>query len=80
MKSKIRLLTNGTIEIGLGEMSDKEYIQVLKIEDHNFKNYLGTSNHQQHTAWFGFTASTGGLSQNHDVQLISMIQYIKQSN
>lgn len=26
-------------------------------------------------AWIGFTASTGGLAENHDVQFISLIEF-----
>ena len=69
MKSKIVLMTNGTIDIGLAEIEDTHYIQVLKIKDQNFCKYVSNQ------AWIGFTASTGGLSQNHDVQLLSVIQY-----
>lgn len=71
-KSKIRLFDSGDIEIGLGEPSDKEYIKVLEIHNQNFKKYISNDFKQ---AWVGFTASTGGLSQNHDVQLISIIEY-----
>ncbi|KAI7889474.1 uncharacterized protein EV154DRAFT_514343 [Mucor mucedo] len=71
MKSKIRLLSNGSIEIGLGESNDQNYIQVLKIQNQNFKKYLNGSK----KAWIGFTASTGGISENHDVQLISILEY-----
>lgn len=71
MKSKIRLLSSGNIEIGLGEANEKEYIQVLKVQNQNFKKYLNDSK----KAWIGFTASTGGLSENHDVQLMSIIEY-----
>lgn len=71
MKSKIRLWSSGNIEIGLGESKDQNYIQVLKIQNQNFKKYLNDSKR----AWIGFTASTGGISENHDVQLISIIEY-----
>lgn len=71
MKSKIRLLSSGNIEIGLGEAYDQDYIQVLKVQNQNFKKYLNGSK----KAWIGFTASTGGISENHDVQLISIIEY-----
>jgi peptide-N4-(N-acetyl-beta-glucosaminyl)asparagine amidase len=71
MKAKIRLLESGTIEIGLAEANDKCYIQVLKVENQSFKTYLNNSP----KAWIGFTASTGGLSENHDVQLISIVEY-----
>ncbi|CAO0802530.1 unnamed protein product [Mucor circinelloides] len=73
MKSKIRLLSNGIIEIGLAEVDDKEYIQVLKITNHNFMDYLMP----KEKAWIGFTASTGGLAENHDVQLISLFTFTK---
>lgn len=68
-KAKIRLLEH-SIEIGLGEANDKVYIQVLKVENQSFKTYLNLTK-----AWIGFTASTGGLAENHDVQLISIVQY-----
>ena len=71
MKSKIRLLSNGIIEVGLAEVDDKEYIQVLKITNHNFMDYLMP----KERAWIGFTASTGGLAENHDVQLISLFTF-----
>ncbi|EPB82785.1 hypothetical protein HMPREF1544_10488 [Mucor circinelloides 1006PhL] len=73
MKSKIRLLSNGIIEVGLAEVDDKEYIQVLKITNHNFMDYLMP----KEKAWIGFTASTGGLAENHDVQLISLFTFTK---
>ncbi|GAN08795.1 peptide-N(4)-(N-acetyl-beta-glucosaminyl) asparagine amidase [Mucor ambiguus] len=68
IKSKIRLLSNGIIEIGLAEVGDKEYIQVLKVSNQNFMDYLMP----KESAWVGFTASTGGLAENHDVQMISL--------
>lgn len=71
IKSKIRLLSNGIIEIGLAEVNDKEYIQVLRITNQNFMDYLMPKK----KAWIGFTASTGGLAENHDVQLISLIEF-----
>ncbi|KAL7319397.1 Peptide-N(4)-(N-acetyl-beta-glucosaminyl)asparagine amidase [Mucor circinelloides] len=71
IKSKIRLLSNGIIEVGLAEVDDKEYIQVLKITNHNFMDYLMP----RERAWIGFTASTGGLAENHDVQLISLFTF-----
>lgn len=74
LKAKIRLLTKGTIEVGLGEIDDNEYISVLKVENQPFKTYMG-SNVTNPVAWIGFTASTGGLSQSHDIQLISLVQY-----
>lgn len=74
LKAKIRLLTKGTIEVGLGEIDDNEYIPILKVENQCFKTYMGSSS-KNPVAWIGFTASTGGLSQNHDVQLISFVQF-----
>lgn len=71
MKSKIRLLTNGVIEIGLAEKQDTEYIQVLKLTNENFLDYLSTDK-----AWVGFTASTGGLAENHDIQWMSVKELI----
>ncbi|KAI9485514.1 MAG: hypothetical protein EXX96DRAFT_545370 [Benjaminiella poitrasii] len=72
MKAKIRLLTNGVIEIGLKEEGDKEYIQVLKVDQANFIDYVKGQNG---IAWVGFTGSTGGLAQNHDIQWISLVKY-----
>ncbi|KAI8077639.1 hypothetical protein BDF21DRAFT_464092 [Thamnidium elegans] len=72
MKSKIRLLDSGDIEIGLGEYNDKVYIKVLTVRNQNFKKYFCSELKQ---AWIGFTASTGGLSQNHDIQFISIKEY-----
>lgn len=72
MKSKIRLLDSGDIEIGLGEYNDNVYIKVLTVQNQNFKKYFCTELNQ---AWIGFTASTGGLSQNHDIQFISLKEY-----
>lgn len=72
MKSKIRLLDSGDIEIGLGEYNDNVYIKVLTVQNQNFKKYFCTKLNQ---AWIGFTASTGGLSQNHDIQFISIKEY-----
>ncbi|KAL0138900.1 hypothetical protein V8B55DRAFT_1518902 [Mucor lusitanicus] len=71
LRSKIRLLSNGIIEIGLAEAQDAEYIQVLKITNHNFMEYLMP----KETAWVGFTASTGGLAENHDVQMLSLFAF-----
>ncbi|KAI8640049.1 hypothetical protein BD408DRAFT_420387 [Parasitella parasitica] len=71
IKSKIRLLRSGTIEVGLAEAADRDYIQVLKISNQNFMDYLMP----KEKAWVGFTASTGGLSENHDVQLISSFEF-----
>lgn len=71
LKSKIRLLSNGIIEIGLAEAGDKEYIQVLKITNQNFMDYLMP----KEKAWIGFTASTGGLAENHDVQVLSVFAF-----
>lgn len=70
MKSKIRLLTNGVIEVGLAEKHDSKYFQVLKITNHSFLDYLDASK-----AWVGFTASTGGLAENHDIQWISIKEF-----
>ncbi|KAI8992201.1 hypothetical protein BDB01DRAFT_419794 [Pilobolus umbonatus] len=64
IRVNIRLLPD-TIEIGLGE---DDYISVLKIDHIPVLNYLG-----KERAWIGFTASTGGLSQNHDIQWIHLI-------
>ncbi|KAK4515938.1 uncharacterized protein ATC70_010898 [Mucor velutinosus] len=71
IKSKIRLLSNGIIEVGLAEVGDKEYIQVLKITNQDFMDYLMP----KERAWIGFTASTGGLAENHDVQMISFFTF-----
>lgn len=64
-------MTNGTIEIGLGEVDDKRYIQVLKVANQNFLDYTS----RDRSAWVGFTASTGGLAQNHDVQWLSITEF-----
>ncbi|CEP07579.1 hypothetical protein [Parasitella parasitica] len=71
LRSKIRLLSNGTIQVGLAEAADRDYIQVLRITNQNFMDYLIP----KEKAWIGFTASTGGLSENHDVQLISLFEF-----
>ncbi|KAI8376830.1 concanavalin A-like lectin/glucanase domain-containing protein, partial [Blakeslea trispora] len=71
-KSKVRLLTNGVIEIGVAETNVKQdYRQVLKVSNHNFLDYVGTINK---SVWLGFTASTGGLSECHDIQWISFTE------
>ncbi|KAI7902788.1 uncharacterized protein BX663DRAFT_552182 [Cokeromyces recurvatus] len=74
MKAKIRLFINYIIEVGLKENNDAEYIQVLKATHINFMDYLTGG---QNEAWIGFTASTGGLAENHDIRWISLVQYYK---
>jgi hypothetical protein len=66
-------MTNGTIEIGLGEVNDKRYIQVLKVANQNFLDYTS----RDKRAWIGFTASTGGFAQNHDVQWLSITEFTR---
>ncbi|KAI8987378.1 hypothetical protein BDF20DRAFT_910008 [Mycotypha africana] len=71
MKALVRLIVNGTIEVGLAENSDDKFIQVLKVTGHNFLDYLLP----KEKAWVGFSASTGGLSQAHDIIFTSIKEY-----
>jgi peptide-N4-(N-acetyl-beta-glucosaminyl)asparagine amidase len=73
IKARIRIEPN-RISVGLGEASDTEYLEVLKVQADPFK-YLNFPNTQ--TAWLGFTAGTGGLSQNHDVKVEGVRVYEK---
>ncbi|KAI8336397.1 concanavalin A-like lectin/glucanase domain-containing protein [Choanephora cucurbitarum] len=69
-KSKVRLLTTGVIEIGVAERGMMR--QVLKVSNQNFLEYVGKASK---IAWIGFTASTGGLSQSHEIKWISMTEF-----
>jgi peptide-N4-(N-acetyl-beta-glucosaminyl)asparagine amidase len=73
IKARIRIESN-RISVGLGEASDTEYLQVLEVQVDPLR-YLNFPDIQ--TAWLGFTAGTGGLSQNHDVKVESAKVYEK---
>lgn len=47
-------------------------LPVLTVSNINIKSYLD----DESSAWIGFTASTGGLAQSHQVKL-SGVQYLK---
>ncbi|CAO3629270.1 unnamed protein product [Cunninghamella blakesleeana] len=58
--------------IHLKENLSEDYTQVLQIDNVNLYSYLN----QQKEVFIGFTASTGGLSQNHDIQLLKITRYL----
>ncbi|KAI9316425.1 hypothetical protein BX666DRAFT_1950459 [Dichotomocladium elegans] len=64
--ARIRLfLSRGLVEVSLKENEQEDdYTPVLAKEDVRLLDYLGNSS----KAWVGFTASTGGLAQTHEIQ------------
>ena len=52
---------------------DEGYTSVLVINNMDFNKYLSGNS----KAWIGFTASTGGLAQNHDIQWKRAVIYHK---
>ncbi|KAI8881403.1 concanavalin A-like lectin/glucanase [Backusella circina FSU 941] len=77
IKARIRIESN-RISVGLGESSDTEYLQVLEVQINPLLKYLNYPHLD--TAWLGFTAGTGGLSQNHDVKVESVKVYHHKKN
>ncbi|KAI7875016.1 concanavalin A-like lectin/glucanase [Lichtheimia hyalospora FSU 10163] len=65
LHARIRLfIGRGMIEVALKETAAEEsYVPVLTKDNLDLATFLGDQ------AWIGFTASTGGLAQNHDIQL-----------
>lgn len=65
LHARIRLfIGRGLIEVALKEsVTEEDYVPVLTKDNLELAAYLGDQ------AWIGFTASTGGLAQNHDIQL-----------
>ncbi|KAI7848221.1 hypothetical protein BDC45DRAFT_561817 [Circinella umbellata] len=53
--------------------NEEEYTSVLMINSMDLNKYLDGNS----KAWIGFTASTGGLAQNHDIQWKSAVIYHK---
>ncbi|PHZ10232.1 concanavalin A-like lectin/glucanase [Rhizopus microsporus ATCC 52813] len=68
---KVQLDRDG-VQVGLRDKN--QYIQVLDV-CLNTLDYLNYPHSKQ--AWIGFTASTGGLAQIHDVQLTQLNVYYK---
>lgn len=68
---KVQLDRDG-VQVGLRDKN--QYIQVLDV-CLNTLDYLNYPQSKQ--AWIGFTASTGGLAQIHDVQLTQLNVYYK---
>jgi hypothetical protein len=66
IKVKIQIDLDG-VRVGLCEK--QQYIQVLDVQLDVLK-YLDYPKSNQ--AWIGFTASTGGLTQIHEVQWIEL--------
>ncbi|KAI8340153.1 hypothetical protein BC941DRAFT_419556 [Chlamydoabsidia padenii] len=58
-----------TLEVALVNSAD--YDTVLTLKDVDLMDYMGS----QDSCWIGFTASTGGLTQNTDIQWQSIHQY-----
>ncbi|KAI8089784.1 uncharacterized protein BX664DRAFT_333873 [Halteromyces radiatus] len=70
---RIRYLTSArTMEVALKEPSSSNYITVLTLDDLDLRKYMN----ERQTCWIGFTASTGGLFQNHDLQWLSLCSYM----
>lgn len=65
------LIEKQTIQVALKTDDDSEYISVLVVENLDLKAYLGGES----KAWIGFTGSTGGISQNHDIQWTRVAVY-----
>jgi peptide-N4-(N-acetyl-beta-glucosaminyl)asparagine amidase len=66
VQCRIRYLTSiRTLEVALGGAT------VLTLHGLDLMAYLG----QGDVCWFGFTASTGGLTQAHDLRWLSLHQY-----
>lgn len=66
LRTRIRLfIGRGLIEVALKESASQEesYVPVLTKDNLDLVTFLGDQ------AWIGFTASTGGLAQNHDIRL-----------
>ena len=65
LQARIRFfIGRGMIEVALKETAAEEsYVPVLTKDNLDLATFLGDQ------AWIGFTASTGGLAQNHDIQL-----------
>ncbi|ORZ23532.1 concanavalin A-like lectin/glucanase domain-containing protein [Absidia repens] len=78
------LAASQTLEVALKEAapslsssslaSSNSYITVLTVNNLNLADYV-SSQGSSSTCWVGFTASTGGLAQNHDVSWFSLYSY-----
>ncbi|CAO3591406.1 unnamed protein product [Absidia cylindrospora] len=78
------LATTQTLEVALKEAapslsssslaSSSTYITVLTVNNLDMAAYV-TKQGSSSICWVGFTASTGGLSQNHDVSWFSLSSY-----
>ncbi|KAI9267902.1 hypothetical protein BDA99DRAFT_504305 [Phascolomyces articulosus] len=55
---------NKMVDVSLKEQEEEDYTSVLVVNQVDFEKYM--DGHSM--AWIGFTASTGGLAQNHYIQ------------